>query len=668
MTIRQSCKLALILVLLAPSLHAATAIDKSQGDKDTEVVLFGSYEGARPLHVEQERYLAFGRSIFNYYGDKQFKALAQLLINKKKGLFTKETNYASLLMGELYVDYGLPKPAEAIFSRLLKEDILSQTRAETWLNKAELHYHLGEFDKAKDILESDKVKALSPEKAAQRSLVLANVLIASKDFEKAQSVLQHIPPNSPDRIYADYNIAVAMIRDNQLEEGLELLAEVYNRKAPTTTSTTPTQKKQAKPSQKDSQSSTDALSISNKTEAVKDRAALTAGLVNVKAKHYKDALVALSHVRSEGPFSTDAMLVMGLAFYKSGQPQKALPLWLTLVNRNSSNASVQEALLLAPQAYEKLGALPQALSGYQFAVRTYRDELRKVQVAIQHIQDGSWLKTLLPTADQVRQHPDPMSTVSAVQHEIGPGTLYLYRLFASRSFAHYFKEYQQIRRLGMLLDNWDKELGVLEATYHQQQRLLAQRLPTIRRAVASVNRQQQTLAQRIQQLVIPRRLSVNHIENIASYPQWIMWQSVQRLENSPLKHSARLRHIRGLLLWDIAHDAQTNREQQQQNRAKLATESQQLSTRIAAINQLVEDANAHIHTHLGNKFAAKQKRIDSLQQMDAATLTSLQNVMEAKATKALTLKYGSLIQKLANANLAVARLQDNSVSKQDGTQ
>src|SRR3546814_2280097 len=101
-----------------------------------------------------------------------------------------------------------------------------------------------------------------------------------KQFDQAQKVLTGVADDSPDRIFADYNIAVAMIRNQQTDAGLKLLAKVYNRPE-----SDPTH------------------------DAVRDRAALTAGLVNLKEKHYSDAIGALARVDTEGPFSNDHMQI-----------------------------------------------------------------------------------------------------------------------------------------------------------------------------------------------------------------------------------------------------------------------------------------------------------------------------------------------------------------------
>ncbi len=627
-----------LLLLVGSSSVAEQAINTSQKNtEDDNLVLFSTTaQGARPLGVEQERYLAFGQSIFNFYGNHQFQALSQLLQNKKRGLFNEETDYASLLMGELYIAYGLPKPANAIVNKLLAEDILTRTRAETWLHKAKLHYQKGKLDKAEDILERDKVDGLAPEQGVKRDLMFANVLIAQGRFHKAEDILAKVPDSSPKRIFADYNIAVAMIRNKRIEEGLELLADIYHQPPG-----------------------------DSHHNAVQDRAALTAGLVNVKHEHYNAALKALANVRKKGPFSSDAMLIMGLAFYKAGAYRSAIPLWTALINRSSSNASVQEALSLTPKAYEKLGALKQALTGYRYAAKTYRRELQKIESVSRLIAQGKWLKTMLPSRDKVLQNPDPMYTMDTMQDHVTAETPYLYGLFSSREFALKFKQYQQIRRLGILLEGWKDQLTVMEQTAKRQKQYLNRVLTPVRAKLVKLNRAHQQLVANVHKLRLPRRLNMDRIDTLASYPQWVMWQSVQRLQHSQWRGTPRLRHLRGLLLWDIAHDAEANVKQFAKDRAALLKATTTLSTRLATTNQLVEDANAHLHNQLAAQFSSKRATINKLLKEDAQTLKLLRNYMKIEAGKVLRKIRTRLIGKLAMANLSIARLQDKSLTQPD---
>lgn len=614
----------------------AAALSSSQKDDaaDKKLVLFSQSDNALPLGKEEERYLAFGQAMFDYYGDHRFQALSQLLSNQKQGLFDDSTDYANLLMGELYVAYGLPKPAEKIFNELLKKDMVTRTRAETWLHKAELHFQSGELKQAQQILESSKVNGLSDEHETQKNLLLANVLIALSQFTKAKNILETVPASSPKRIYADYNIAVALIRNDKTAEGQRLLNQIIKQNT-----------------------------VNEEQKMVKDRAALTAGLTALKQQQYSVAVKALTQINTSGPFSNDAILVMGLAYYESGKPEKALPLWLALVNRNSADPSVQEAILQAPKAYEDLGAYPQAFEGYQFAGLTYREELRKVEAAIINLEEGLWLDSLLPSDERIRQNPDPMSTVTATQTEAGPETLYLYRLFSSRSFAQKFKEYQQIQRLSYLLERWYNELGVLEDTFITQKNQLQKALPTARARLASVLKHQQKLDEVIIMFQLPRMLDMSRPATLADYPQSIMLDSVARIEKAGYAKDERLRRVKGLLLWDIATAAPDNRAQQETALSQTSSDNQTLAVRVEAIKQLVSDANQHINSNLDKRFANKQGDLRKLIAEARATLASLQKLMESEALVELVKIRIDLSQKLAQASLGEARLQDQSVNQ-----
>src|SRR5690606_4008983 len=105
---------------------------------------------------------------------------------------------------------------------------------------------------------------------------------------------------------------------------------------------------------------------------------------------------SLLTIRMDGPFTNQAMLGLGYANFQRGEYKKALPLWMELLQRNTSDTTVQEALMLAPRAYEELHALPQALFGYRYAADTLREELKKVERTILRVRESDWLDSLVP--------------------------------------------------------------------------------------------------------------------------------------------------------------------------------------------------------------------------------------------------------------------------------
>jgi len=145
---KRSLLCSLLAITLSPAQPAKL---ESFDDIDT---------GPQVLGKEEHRYLAFGGVMYDYYREANFDAINLLLVNQQQQLFSEDTDYAELVLGDLYVTYGLPGKAEVIFNRLLAKDILSRTRAQTWLHKPALHYREGTYTYAALILDSAHMNGL----------------------------------------------------------------------------------------------------------------------------------------------------------------------------------------------------------------------------------------------------------------------------------------------------------------------------------------------------------------------------------------------------------------------------------------------------------------------------------------------------------------------------
>lgn len=595
-------------------------------------------EGPVPLGIEEHRYLAFGEVMYDYYRHANFKAINKLLVNQEQALFNEDTDYAALLLGDLYVTYGLPAKAEVIFNRLLEKDILSHTRAQTWLHKAALHYREGNLAKAAMILDGENVEGLPPEDDARRRLMLANIFMAEGDFTGALDYLHSVPLSTDEGRYATYNMGVALIRGGHLEQGVALL-----------------------------QSLLAAGGSSDQALALRDRAALAAGLTEMKENNLGSARKALRQVRSDGPFSEDALLALGLANYRAGDVKTALPLWLEAVSRNSSHPSVQEALLLAPRAYEELGGMPQALAGYQYAATEYRQALEDIQRAIDNIANPGWCEALLPE-DNGKTGLLPANSKTLAQ---GSALSYLYKLFSSNAFAQRFEHYRQIHQIKSMVEHWQRSLPALEETYQIQQQSLSRNLPHVRGQMTRQMSRQEQLARAADGVsaAIPNFVDMSEPEDVANAGQAIMWKKVDalvrqfgKLPASTHANALRLRRVRGLLLWDIAHQSIEQREKQVQAATRLREESGVLGQRIAAVQQQIRDATLRTRDDLGQRLAAQTQRIEKIKRLTEGTLEALEQSMQADALKLLLANQQKLAYQLAEAHLAVARLQDSSVS------
>ncbi len=594
--------------------------------------------GPTPLTLEQHRYLSFGEVMYDYYRHATFDAINQLLVNQQLELFDEDTDYAELLLGDLYVTYGLPDSAETIFNRLLKKDILSHTRAQTWLHKAALHYREGNLTEAAMILDGKKVDGLEAADEARRKLMLANILMAEGDFSGALDYLNGVPIETDEGRYATYNMGVALVRGGHEKQGLTLLNSLLNQSA-----------------------------NSDQALALRDRAALAAGLTQLRSGALEGAQAALRQVRSDGPFSEDALLALGLTNYRAGAIKRALPLWLEAVSRNSSHPSVQEALMLAPRAYEELGGMPQALAGYKYAATQYREALKDLQRAIENIQRSGWADNLLPEdindAGFLPANSDDMAQ--------GGELSYLYKLFSSNAFAQRFEHYRQIHQIKLMVEHWERSLPALVESYQIQQQTLARNLPNVRQAINQHQKEQEQLMMASDKLgmEIPNFVDMSSPEDVANAEQAIMWQKVDSmakqfgsLPGSTHSNALRLRRMRGLLLWGIAHQSVEQREKQIQASKELEEESRILAERVAAVSLQIRDATLRTRDDLGQRLAQQQSRINEIKRMSEATLEALEQSMQDDALALLRANQKKLADQLAEAHLAVARLQDTSAS------
>ena len=67
--------------------------------------------------------LAYGEVLFHFYQEDYFTALTQLLVAQARDEFAYHDGEAELLLGGLYLSYGLHRHAGEIFSRLLEQSV-----------------------------------------------------------------------------------------------------------------------------------------------------------------------------------------------------------------------------------------------------------------------------------------------------------------------------------------------------------------------------------------------------------------------------------------------------------------------------------------------------------------------------------------------------------------
>ena len=168
---------------------------------------------------------------------------------------------------------------------------------------------------------------------------------------------------------------------------------------------------------------------------------------------------------------------------------------------------------------------------------------------------------------------------------------------------------------------------------------------------------------------IPNFVDMSNPADVATPEQAVMWKKVDALARqfgtlpgSTHANALRLRKVRGLLLWDIAHQSIEQRQKQEQAATQLRVESGVLGERIAAVQQQIRDATLRTRDDLGQRLAEQTQRIEKIKRLTEDTLEALEKSMKADALALLLANQQRLADQLAEAHLAVARLQDSSVS------
>jgi tetratricopeptide (TPR) repeat protein len=245
----------------------------------------------------------------------------------------------------------------------------------------------------------------------------------------AAPILQRLEGATTLRGFADYNLAIAYLLADQRDAGLAQL---------------------------DKAGEVDATD--EPTMAIRDKSNLVRGTLLMQAGQYVEAKGSLERVRLSGPFSNEALLSSGWADVSAKRYESALVPWNILIQREHTDAAVQEALLALPYAYSQLAVYGRAAVLYDQALQSYGAELTKLHASIDSIRDGKFLKALV--REEIRQDKDWVIRLRSLPES--PETYYLMELLASHDFQSALQNYLDLEDLRRRLDTWQSSFAAYE--------------------------------------------------------------------------------------------------------------------------------------------------------------------------------------------------------------
>lgn len=611
----------------------------------TVVATVGSYDaraadadGKLPITRVQD--LHYGDVLFHFFQDENFEALTRLLAYAHWDRLPHHLAEADLLAGGMYLSLGLHNEAGARFERLLTAETPQGVRNRAWFYLGKVWYARGYDDKAEQALRS-VTGTLPADLEAEKTHLLANVLMHSGRYDEAVALLDAFQGSSDWVAYARFNLGVALVRKGQLADADRYLSGVGTMAA-----------------------------TSPELLALKDKANLALGFAYLQADSAANAKLALERVRLDGPQSNKALLGAGWASAALGDFEGALAPWLELRDRNLLDAAVQESLLAVPYAYGKLGANAQAADYYETAMREFDREGESLDGAIQRIRSSRLLDDLLAQESEERQGwfwqlrdlPD------------APQSRYLYAVLAGHDFQEGLKNYRDLAFLSRRLGSWSESMVAFDDMVDARQKAHAERVPRADALLAGnaperIERERGELESKLD--AIERNHDAAALGTATERDQWAR---IQRIEQAIANGEAgvtgealealkdKLRLVKGTLSWRLDEAMRARVYQQRREIKDLDAALREAQRRWVR----VERARKNVPTNTGEfeaRIAALNTRLTALQARLQSARDQQNEYLAGRAIHELESQQARLAAYRVQARFALATIYDRAANE-----
>lgn len=600
------------------------------------LVAANAYGGPRRDETREIKDPHYGEVLFHFYQQQYFSAITSQLTSRLFQRIPHHGDEAELLLGGMYLSYGLHSQAGEIFQRLIDAGAPPPVRDRAWFYLAKIRYQRGYQGEAEEAI-SRVQDALPGELEQERQLLQAQLLMERHDYRAAAQVLSRMRGESVWAQYGRYNLGVALIKAGDNDAGSALLEEVGRKPA-----------------------------ASDELKSLKDKANVALGYSFLRDGAPARAQARLEQVRLDGLLSNKALLGMGWAFSAQNQHERSLVPWTELQQRHVIDATVQESLLAVPYALGRAGAYQQSLQHYESAIGVYMNEMVRIDDSIAAIRSGKMISGILQQdVDnemgwfwRMRKIPD------------APESRYLVHLMAAHDFQEALKNYRDLRFLTTNLDSWAGNMGVFGDMLATRRLAYAQRLPRVLQDERSRNFA--ALAVRRDRLAT-ELTRVEHDGDVMALADDKERQLLARLDRAEeiLKRlaghedvaGARDRHrlLRGLLYSDVASDyparlwqARKDLKELEQNLAETGVRRDALLRAQADAPRAFEDFAARI-IHSGARISQLQDRVRVMSSLHARYLEDL-------AVAELAVQKERLAVYLTQARFAVAQMYDEAAN------
>jgi len=580
--------------------------------------------------------LHYGDVLFQTFIGEDFEALTRLEAYSHWELMPHHRSEADLLAGGLYLQLGMHNEAGRRFETLLGPEIPAVVKARAWFYLAKVWYARGYYDRTVDSINRIEGK-LPPLMQAEKVHLTANALMHLQRYDEAIELLSNWNSNSSWMHFARFNLGVALLRSNRLDDGVKFLDAVGT--------------------------------LTNGNEellALKDKANLAAGFAYLQAGNATASMPFLQRVRLNGPQSSKALLALGWANAQLGKFEDALTPWLALRDRNLLDAAVQESYLAVPYAFGKLGANGQAAEYYEQALASFDTEKGRIDESVGRIRSGGLLKNLL--GDDVTTSPQRGWFWQLQELPDAPESRYLFPILAGNDFQEGLKNFRDLAYLGSTLARWDENMIVYNDMIDAREKAYAERIPRTDELLASGALEQLTTRRKDIEGRYNDIVNMDDVAALGTPKQRGQWARIQDIEagfatapetaeNTAAREKLKL--IKGVLYWDLKQSFRDRLYQQRRELKALDKTLTEANTRWLRVQQARQTAPTTTGDFAA-RIAALQARMADLRAKLASSVTAQGDLLADIAVNELSSQKQRIEDYEVQARFALASIYDRA--------
>jgi len=607
---------------------------------------------ASPAVCADLKDLYYGEALFHVYQGQFFDALQRLdtelaqyhgLDEPRLDTLYYHINDAEFAVGDLELDYRMHLRAGRAVKAVLEGAVDESVRNEAAFRLARINFQKGQLDDAQSALA--RIQGAVPAKIRDDvEFLRANINMATGQPGDAVKVLQQQRWDGSLTGFASYNLGIALFQDGRPKDAIEQLDKAGRLQ-------------DGEPA----------------GLAIRDKANLVLGDMLFESGDFERAKQSLDRVRLEGPFSNQALLRAGWAEDSAKQYDRALVPWNILVEREPTDAAVQEAMLALPHAYASLNLNGRAAILYGRALELYSSQLKRVDASIGSIREGRFLTDLI--REESRQDENWVIRLRSLPD--APETYYLMELMASHDFQTALHNYLDLEDLKARLTSWKTSLDAFHDVIQLRAANYAPLLPGVDAQFRELDsrirlrlEQRKHLGERLQAM-----LTAPRPHDLATAEERVAGERIARVEkqlgNSDSRESNALRQrvarLRGVLTWRLESEYPE----------RLTAAHEHLKELNAQVDAMTRQYDAFVRTRQAatHSYVGYDTQIDRLHGSVGEALQRVSLLMdrqgsmiEAVAIEQLTARRDRLEAQQTQARFGVADSYDRAARAEPGTE